>query len=144
MSGKCLRFLRKALVVFAGLLALYFVVRGEENWRGARALAQCEQKLREAGESLELRSFLPAPVPDAENFAAAPIVQQLIGIAATKGDRKLIAEEERLEEVSLLPKPIKPGRPSAGTGRQARQSTFRSGPNTWKSRRLRRTTPRSR
>jgi hypothetical protein len=114
MSGKGFRFPRRTLFALAGLLALLFAIRGEENWRAARALAQCEKELRDAGEKLELSDFLPPAVPDADNFAAAPIVAQLPRIAANSGDRKLTPEEERLDAVSLSHPPFKPGRPERG------------------------------
>ncbi len=67
------------VVIGIGLFAL--VLASEENWRGARTLARCESSLRSAGEKLDFESFIPPQVPDAENFAAAPVMSELVRVA---------------------------------------------------------------
>ena len=100
MSGKRLRFLRGALFAFAGLLALLLVVRWEEKWRAARLLARTEAELRAAGERLDYEDFIPPPVPEAENFATAPIVVKLLRVTKP-GVADLSAEDGRLAAMSL-------------------------------------------
>src|SRR3990172_7900987 len=48
---------------------------GVENWRGRRAWNQYRQKLEASGEKLDLRAFIPKPIPDEQNFAATPVVK---------------------------------------------------------------------
>jgi hypothetical protein len=66
------------LLVGLILLALLFkIFCVEENWRGRRTLARCENKLRARGERLDVASFIPPAVPDSENFAMAPLLAPL-------------------------------------------------------------------
>ena len=68
---------RRLLLRFAlGAAALYALIafwRFEENWRGHRAWIQFKRDLGAEGETLELKSLAPAPVPVEQNFIAAPI-----------------------------------------------------------------------
>lgn len=106
--------LRWGVFGLGALGAILTFLGWEENWRAARDLARSEQELRNAGEKLELQELLAPPVPEAENFAAAPIVVQLLRVAAQADDRKLTPEEQRLATVSLIPKPSRPGLPDRG------------------------------
>ncbi|MFA6289099.1 MAG: hypothetical protein WC661_17085 [Opitutaceae bacterium] len=68
---------RRALLGLAGictLIAAFFVIEG---WRGRRAWAEVEALARSRGEPITLAEVVPAPVPDAENFAATPLVAAL-------------------------------------------------------------------
>jgi len=56
------------------LVALFYAV---ENWRGKRAWDRCRRELEAQGEKLDFRAFIPPPVPDDQNFAAAPIFAHL-------------------------------------------------------------------
>lgn len=58
---------------------------GFENWTGHQAWRQVELALREKGESLSIEAFLPAPVPDHENMASAPVFRELFLKPATAG-----------------------------------------------------------
>jgi hypothetical protein len=60
-----------ALVCLVTLTALFYA---EENWRGARAWDKYRRELQARGVRLDYRVFIPEPVPDAENFAATPLV----------------------------------------------------------------------
>ncbi len=60
-----------------GLITLvtgFYVVEG---WRGRRAWAEVEALARSRGESLTLADFVLPPIPDADNFAKAPIIAEL-------------------------------------------------------------------
>jgi hypothetical protein len=100
MSGKSLRFLRVALLALGGLLALLLAFRWEESWRAARRLAEVESELRRSGEKLDYRDFVPPPVPDEQNFAAAPIMVKLLRL--TKPDAaESDPEGRRLQAMNL-------------------------------------------
>jgi hypothetical protein len=60
--------------VVATVVALFYA---EENWRGERAWAAHVKAMAALGESLDLESFLPAPVPDDRNFAKTPVLNAL-------------------------------------------------------------------
>lgn len=62
-----------ALIVVL-LIALFYA---EENWRGARAWKQAQADLEAQGETLNPAKFIPAPVPEAENFGALPFFQEV-------------------------------------------------------------------
>jgi hypothetical protein len=49
-----------------------------ENWLGARAWQAFVEESRVAGDKLDMASIVPAPVPDAENFAAIPLFKPLL------------------------------------------------------------------
>jgi hypothetical protein len=44
----------------------------EENGRGVRAWQKCERDLAARGETLDWTNYIPAPVPDEQNFFKAP------------------------------------------------------------------------
>ncbi len=93
------RFLSRLFLGLAVLFAIYLVFRWEENWRAARLLARTEAQLQRKGEQLDLGAFVPAPVPDAQNFAAAPIVVKLLSASQSDGP-KSDAEGQRLEAMT--------------------------------------------
>jgi hypothetical protein len=57
------------LACLATLIAIFYAV---ENWRGRRAWNRYAQELRAKGQPLYFSELAPAPIPDAENFAATP------------------------------------------------------------------------
>jgi hypothetical protein len=63
----------KYLAIGAGVLALTYLV---EDARGYLAWRALRQELIGAGERLDWKDFIPPPVPDEQNFAAAPIYRQ--------------------------------------------------------------------
>ncbi len=69
------RGLRRILIVLAWTATIIALVYGEENWRGRRAWNQYRQQLEARGEQLDLRAFIPKPVPDDQNFAATPFIK---------------------------------------------------------------------
>jgi hypothetical protein len=60
------------LIWMATLVALFY---GFENWRGYRAWKKYEEKLVARGAQLDLRVFIPKPVPNDQNFASTPFVK---------------------------------------------------------------------
>jgi len=54
------------------LVALFYAV---EDWRGYHAWKKFQAEAAEKGERFDLASIIPPPVPDAENFAMAPIFE---------------------------------------------------------------------
>jgi hypothetical protein len=74
-------------VGLALLVALFYL---EEDWRGARAWEQAKVDIEAQGETLDPAKFIPAPVPDAENFGALPyfkVVSYPGGIDGTGSER---------------------------------------------------------
>ena len=65
-----LLFVVMLLTLVAGLTAVFYI---EENWRGARAWAECQRELAARGESVDWEKFVPPAVPDEQNFAMAPL-----------------------------------------------------------------------
>jgi hypothetical protein len=59
--------------VLVGLIVLVLMLVGIESWRGHRAWAVCQRELSARGEKLDLKAFVPPPVPDDQNFAATPL-----------------------------------------------------------------------
>jgi hypothetical protein len=57
------------LVGLAGLATLIALLCTEENWRGKRAWERYKLQLEAQGEKLEWKDYVPAPVPDEQNFA---------------------------------------------------------------------------
>jgi hypothetical protein len=69
------RQIRRVLIVTAwtatGVALLYAV----ENWRGRRAWDAYRKALEARGGQLDLRAFIPKPVPEKQNFAATPWIE---------------------------------------------------------------------
>lgn len=69
----------KRLVIFLAVSAALLTAVGlEENWRAERDLRAEERAFRAHGESLDIADFVPPPIPDEQNFAAAPYIVQLL------------------------------------------------------------------
>jgi hypothetical protein len=73
-SRRALRFYAWLLVGVISVIVLFYA---EESWRGKRAWAALQREAAARGESLELSSVFPPPVPDDQNFALAPGVPEL-------------------------------------------------------------------
>jgi hypothetical protein len=59
------------LACFATLIALFYA---EEDWRGKHDWEKFRREWEAKGEKFDFKDFVPAPVPDDENFAFAPVV----------------------------------------------------------------------
>ncbi len=72
------RLLRWGLIGLAGLVTLVAILVTEENWRGKRDWEDYRRAAAARGERLDLAFAVPAPVPDDQNFFAAPIVAEAL------------------------------------------------------------------
>jgi hypothetical protein len=68
------RNIKRGLIGFAFLSLIVALFYTEENWRGKRALENYKHEWEAKGEKFDFSSFVPAPVPDEQNFALTPIV----------------------------------------------------------------------
>ena len=62
------------LAVLAVLVAIFYA---EENWRGCRAWEDYRAAAEKRGVRLFLKDFIPADIPDAENYAVIPVIRDL-------------------------------------------------------------------
>jgi hypothetical protein len=80
-----------ALACVVGVIVLFYV---EEDMRGYLDWHSYKYQLEAKGEKLDFSDFVPAPVPDDQNFAATPIVSTSYGNLMT-GDGKIIPPNQR-------------------------------------------------
>jgi len=66
------RILRRSLIGVAILATLIAIFYTEEDWRGKRAWENCKRELEAKGAVLDWDKFIPATVPDDQNFFKAP------------------------------------------------------------------------
>jgi hypothetical protein len=70
----------RAIVVLVGFILLIPVLvaffYAEEDLRGKREWEKCKNKLEAKGALLDWNAYVPPPVPDAQNFFAAPKMQE--------------------------------------------------------------------
>ena len=64
--------LRVAFVSIGALTLLTGLFYAEEDWRGKHAWETYQQEIRAKGETVDWKDFIPAPVPNDQNFFAAP------------------------------------------------------------------------
>ena len=64
-------------IVFAILAVLVLIFIAEENWRGRRAWETYRAAAEKRGVKLFLKDFIPPDMPDAENYAAIPLIRDL-------------------------------------------------------------------
>jgi hypothetical protein len=69
------RSLRRIAFVAAVLLTLIASFYTIENWRGRRAWEKCQRELRAKGERLDWVAYIPARVPDEQNFIKTPLLE---------------------------------------------------------------------
>lgn len=69
------RLIRRCLIALAWVVTLTALFYGEEDWRGSHDWNKYSKALKAQGEQLDLKNYLPKPIPDAENFAATPEIQ---------------------------------------------------------------------
>ncbi len=84
------RILGYGLIGVAGLLTLTALFFLEEDVRGKHALTSYYREAEARGQEMDLQKFIPAKVPDEENFAMTPFLAPLF---------------------DLNPQPLKPGEP---------------------------------
>lgn len=98
---------RWLVYVMVTLQTLVILLTQWINWKGVRAWSAAQQALVADGETLDLNSILPEPVPENQNFCAIPV---LANIAATKEGEE---NRKRLESLAL---DFGDGRPALATG----------------------------
>lgn len=72
-----MKWLKWGLFALGGLATLVCLFYAEENWRGARAWEKVRKEIEARGEPVTFEEFVPLPVPDSENMAATPLIQNL-------------------------------------------------------------------
>ena len=70
------RILGRTLIVLAALATLVAAFYTEEDWRGKRAWENAKREIEARGVVLDWNALIPPPVPDDENFFAAPKMQE--------------------------------------------------------------------
>ena len=98
---------RRLLVAVAAVATLIAVLYAAENWRGRRAWEKCRRELEAKGEVLDWGAYIPAPVPDEQNFYKAPKMREwfvkenfAIGVAESPSAPKPFVPAPR-KDVSL-------------------------------------------
>jgi len=71
------RMLRRCLVALAAFVTLIALFYTEEAWRGKRAWENYRSQLVAEGLLMELKDYVPPPVPDDQNFAMTPFLAPL-------------------------------------------------------------------
>jgi len=71
------RFLRRAAFGVAAFFTLIAAVYIVEAWRGRRAWDQCQRELKAQGEQLDWAAYIPARVPDEQNFIKTPLLESV-------------------------------------------------------------------
>jgi hypothetical protein len=89
-----------AVVTLVSLVTLFY---SWTNWWGARKLSAALAVLRDKNEPTRFEEFVPAPVPDADNAAAAPVFQEVF----------VSAKDSRLGKLDVPWKKIT-GKPESG------------------------------
>jgi hypothetical protein len=70
------RIFRRCLLGLAVCLTLIGLFYTEELWRGKRAWENCKRAMEAQGVKLDWADYIPAPVPDNENFFGVPEMQK--------------------------------------------------------------------
>jgi hypothetical protein len=77
------RIMRRILMGMAVLATLVAIFYTEEDWRGKHAWENYKHEWEAKGEKFDWQAFVPKPVPDANNFFAAPVFSNLLKGAIT-------------------------------------------------------------
>jgi hypothetical protein len=67
--------LRRTAFVAAALLTLIASFYTVENWRGRNTWKKCQRELKARGEQLDWAAYIPARVPDEQNFIKTPLLE---------------------------------------------------------------------
>ena len=76
MTDSWKTWLWRTVITAAIIICLAAVFYAEENSRGVGAWKQCARELAARGESLNWNDYVPAPVPDDNNFYKAPMMAE--------------------------------------------------------------------
>lgn len=77
------KLVRWSLFILASLVTLWMLFCAIENWRGKRAWEKYQREREAKGDSFELSSIVPPPVPEDQNFAAIPLFAELFPKSVT-------------------------------------------------------------
>jgi hypothetical protein len=80
-----MKFLKRFLLIAVSIVTLVTLFYSWTNWWGARKLSAALAMLREKNEPTRFEEIVPAPVPDTDNVAAAPVFQEVF--VSTKDSR---------------------------------------------------------
>ncbi len=72
------RTIRRCLIVLVGFVTLIALFYTEESWRGKRAWDDYRSRLAVQGLQMEMKAYVPPPVPDDQNFAMTPFLAPLL------------------------------------------------------------------
>lgn len=101
-----------AVATLLTLIGLFYAV---ENWRGAKAWAETQARIRAAGDCLDLSCLMPPPLPDERNFAKIPALALAMDLVPTGSPRyfgqtyvintnpEAVAVRARLQAIHLIP-----------------------------------------
>ena len=70
----CWKNSKRLVIWLGGFFLLLLLIRLEENWRGKRAWENFRHEWEAKGEKFDIKTFIPPPVPDEQNFAMTPVV----------------------------------------------------------------------
>ena len=90
------KFWQRSAFALACLATLVVAAYAVENYRGEKAWAHYRAEAEARGVKLDFKDFIPAPIPDEENFAAIPIYRELLSADP--------AVRARVKEASALPR----------------------------------------
>lgn len=96
--------LRRLVFMAAGCVTVVALLYAEEDWRGWHAWHQFEAQ--HAGEHFTMAGMAPAPVPDAENFALAPIVYSSYGAELARDGKSMPPAARGTNLVNRLLMPV--------------------------------------
>ena len=111
------RLIATVLVLFLGILLFH----GVEDWRGQRAWKAYLQEQEAHGAVFNLARMAPPPVPDAENFAAVPLIADAVAGKGWKGWPTPDVVQDVLSSSDL-----------AGQWKQGRPADLQGIKNAWK------------
>jgi tetratricopeptide (TPR) repeat protein len=112
-----------SLVVFIALLY------AEENIRGKWAWKQFKAQWEARGEKFDFAAFVPAPIPDAENFAMTPVVSTTYAEVLDRDGRQISPPNTNV--VNRLQMPIEGGNTGPTNGIGNWQKAIRSDLAAW-------------
>ena len=88
------RWIRGLAWTFVTLVTLYALLCTWVNWSGARQWQEVQAMFKAEGETLDFRTTLYEPVPEAENFCAIPLLKD-IALAVDNDPNKGAPAEKR-------------------------------------------------
>lgn len=86
------RMAKRLLFAFAALVTLAALLIAEENWRGKRDWQAFVRDHETRNDPLDFSPYIPAEVPEGENFAMTPVLKPLFGDDAKNYSDQLAAK----------------------------------------------------